>query len=229
MRVVSTITVLSFVLGLAAGAARAQSPSEDEQLLEPEPSAAEPQQERRKQSRRDDELDDEELDEQVFYSGFGVSRAETEFSNVAEAINLEGVMGFRIPTLPWFGIELDIAQTIIPGENQPEVDPSQNCGGLLEPPCPGATADPDDFGMQALGISAAFKSTGRFYVTGKYGYRYIVTSLRELDDDRSGNGFAFGVGYRWGKGHSGVELAYKELSEDVESIGLTFFVRAPRR
>ena len=228
MRVVSTIAVLSLVLGLAAGAARAQSPSEDEQLLEPEQSAA-TQQERRKQPRRDDELDDEELDEQVFYSGFGVSRASPDFVNVGSAINLEGVMGFRIPTVPWFGIELDIAQTIIPGENNPEVQPSQNCGGLLEPPCPGATSDPDDFGMQALGISAAFKSTGRFYVTGKYGYRYITTSIRELDDDRSGNGFAFGVGYRWGKGHSGVELAYKELAEDVDSIGLVFFVRAPRR
>ena len=91
---------------------------------------------------------------------------------------------------------------------------------------PGSTILPS---APAAGISAAFKSTGRFYVTGKYGYRYIATSLRELDDDRSGNGFAFGVGYRWGKGHSGVELAYKELAEDVESIGLTFFVRAPRR
>lgn len=235
--VVSTLTALIAVLGLATGTAQAQSASsEDEQLLEPEQQAAPKKQPA--QSRRDDELDDEELDEQVFYSGLGVSRAETEFFNIGEAINLEGVMGFRIPTLPWFGLELDIVQTIIPGENNPVAPgtPTSNCSpadellGLCtsgggEP----ASRDGDDFAMQALGISAAFKSPGRFYVTGKYGYRYIATSIQELDEDRSSNGFALGVGYRWGRGHSGVELVYKELAEDVDSIGLVFFVRSMRR
>jgi len=172
---------------------------------------------------------DDELDDKVFYSGFGVSRVGTDYINLGEAINLEGVIGFRIPTLPWFGIELDISQTIIPGENSPEVQPSQNCGGLLQPPCPGATGDPDDLQMQALGLLAAFKSTGRFYVTGKYGYRYIATSIDELNQDRSTTGFALGVGYRWGNRLSGVELGYKQLGEDVESIGLTFYARPSTR
>ena len=224
MRSVIIVPIAFAVLGLLAGPAwaQSQSPSEDEQLLEPEKTSG-------KQSRGDDELDDEDLDEQVFYSGFGINRATADFSNLDSAINIEGVMGFRIPTVPWFGIEIDIAQTLIPGENTPDVQPSQGCGGLLEPPCPGATGDPDEFAMQALGLSAAFKSSGRFYVTGKYGYQYVVTSIRELDDQRSGNSFAFGVGYRWGRGHSGVELGYKQLSDDIDSIGLVFFVRAPRR
>ena len=63
------MVVLSVILGLAAGAARAQSSAEDERLLEPKAATGD----RPAQSRRDDELDDEELDEQVFYSGFGVS------------------------------------------------------------------------------------------------------------------------------------------------------------
>ena len=226
MRAVKLIPVLFAVLGLVVAPAWGQSRSEDEQLLKPK-SESEGGTRQPAQSREDDEIDDEELDEQVFYSGFGLQRAETGFSNVDGAINLEGVMGFRIPTLPWFGIELDIAQTIIPGENRPVV--GSGCGGLLQPPCPGATADGDDFAMQALGVSAAFKSTGRFYVTAKYGYRYILTSLSDLDEDRSGNGLGFGVGYRWGKGLSGVELGYKELAEDVDSIGLVFFVRTARR
>ena len=215
-------------LALAPAAAWAQS--EDEEILQPEPAqAAEgPKSEQpRKQSREDDELDDEELDERVFYSGFGLSRVSSDFDNLGAATNLEGVMGFRIPTAPWFGIEIDIAQTIIPGENRPEV--GAGCGGLLQPPCPGATADPDEFAMQALGVSAAFKSTGRFYVTGRYGYHYVYTSIEEINENRSGSGFGAGVGYRWGRGLSGVELTYEQMAEDVDSIGLMFFVRSSRR
>jgi hypothetical protein len=228
-------TVVSFLMALcfAAGAAQARPQSEDEAILKG--SSSEPA---RAQSKKDDEIDDEELDEQVFYSGFGVGRVGTDFVNLGEAINLEAVMGFRVPTLPWFSLELDISQTIIPGENKPvsSTTPISNCSGLnqgLGLCTPGgndpATFDRDEFGASALGISAAFKSGGRFYVAGKYGYRYIATSIQELDDDRSGNGLAFGVGYRWGKGQSGVELGYKQLADDVESVGLTFFVRSPRR
>jgi len=210
MRTTAMISLLFAALCLPAPGALAQS--EDEKILEP-----------KKQSRADDEMDDEDLDEQVFYSGFGLNRATADASNLGSAINIEGVMGFRIPTVPWFGIEIDIAQTLIPGENEP-------CGGPLAPPCAaGATTDPDEFAMQGLGLSAAFKSSGRFYVTGKYGYRYVVTSISDFDEQRSGNGFAFGGGYRWGRGQSGVELAYTKLSDDIDSVGLVFFVRAPRR
>jgi hypothetical protein len=73
------------------------------------------------------------------------------------------------------------------------------------------------------------KSTGRFYVMGRYGYRYIATSIDELNETRSGTGFGAGVGYRWGKGLSGVELTYKELSDEVDGIGLMFFARMNRR
>lgn len=233
MRVSMSIAILAALLGLCAGAAQAQS--EDERILEePKPAAAD----RARQSREDDELDDEELDEKVFYSGFGIGRVESDFVNLDPATNLEAVMGFRIPTAPWFGLELDLAQTIIPGENQgvSSSQPISNCSGLNEALglcTPGgsdpATFDRDEFGMQALGISAVLKTTGRFYVTARYGYRYVYTSIDELNEDRSSNGFGAGVGYRWGKGLSGVELSYRELGEDLDSIGLVFFVRPSRR
>ncbi len=230
MRTTAMISLLFAVLCLATPGAFAQS--EDEKILEQDAPKE------NKQSRADDEMDDEDLDEQVFYSGMGVGRVGTEYVNLGEAINLEGVIGFRIPTAPWFGLEIDLGQTIIPGENKPvgSGTPISNCSGLnqsLGLCTPGgsdpATFDPDDLAMQSLGLSLALKSTGRFYVTGKYGYRYILTSIDEINDNRSGNGFAAGVGYRWGRGLSGVELGYKQLAEDVESIGLTFFVRTSRR
>jgi hypothetical protein len=220
MRISAMISLLFTALCLAAPPVWAQS--EDEKILEQEAPKEE-----KKQSRADDDMDDEELDEQVFYSGMGIGRVSSDFDNLGEAINLEGVMGFRIPTAPWFGLEIDLGQTIIPGENTPEVQ--SGCGGVLQPPCPGATGDPDEFAMQALGLSLALKSSGRFYVTGKYGYRYLLTSIDELNEKRSSTGFGVGVGYRWGRGLSGVELGYRQLGEDVDAISLNFFVRTSRR
>jgi len=232
MRAAALFLLIFAVPCLLAPAAYAQS--EDEKILE-EPSGegtdAVPL--------PDEDIDDEELDEQVFYSGFGVERVSTSFDNLGEATNLKGVIGFRIPTAPWFGLEIDIGQTIIPGEYR-EPDPGSlgtptGCGPLLADPCPGTPAEDgafdgngEEFAMTALGLSVALKSSGRFYVSGKYGYRYVQTSNDTINEKRSGNGLGIGVGYRWGKGLSGVELGYQELGEDVDSIGLTFFARSRR-
>ncbi len=238
MRTVALVPFVLAGLGLLVPVAHAQS--EDEEILEqsaPKPVRAHP---------ADEEMDDEELDAQVFYSGMGIERVSTDFANLGEATNLEVVLGFRIPTVPWVGLEIDIGQTIIPGEYRdprpgqaagpPCVPPGSNNNtppGCEAPAVPGEQgafdADGREFGMQALGLSLALKSTGRFYVTGKYGYRYIATSNDTVNENRSGKGFGAGVGYRWGKGLSGVELGYKQLAEDVDSIGLTFFVRTGRR
>ena len=230
MRTIVMIALLFAALAASAPAAFAQS--EDEKILDESNAKESP-----RQSRADDELDDEELDEQVFYSGLGVDRVSTDFDNLGEATNLQAVMGFRIPTVPWVGVEIDIAQTLIPGEYR---DP-RPAGPICVPPGSGtppgceAPAEPgafdnrgDEFAMQALGLSLALKSPGRFYVSGKYGYRYINTSNDTINENRSGNGFGIGVGYRWGKGLSGVELGYKQLAEDVESVGLTFYARRSR-
>lgn len=235
------LAALIVAAALAASAIPAAAQSEDEQIMRegsapvggtdtPPP-----------------ESEEEELDEQVFYSGMGITQVETDFSNLEKAVNLEVVLGFRIPTVKWFGIEIDIGQTIIPGENQttegggppvcvsdpiPVIDPDGTPNGCVPAGSGGEqvnTRDRDELQMQALGVSAVVKSTGRFYVLGRYGYRYIATSIDELNESRSGTGLGVGVGYRWGKGLSGVELSYKELSENVDQIGLTFFARLNRR
>jgi hypothetical protein len=243
MRSATQLSALVVLLALAAPAAYGQS--EDEQILQSDPAAAEPSAEappeEPKQHPKDQDIDDEDLDEQVFYSGMGIDRVSTDFDNLGEATNLQAVLGFRIPTVRWIGLEVDLGQTLIPGDYR-DPRPAQPAGPSCSPvPTPGCgTAavpaekgafDPegDEFAMQALGISLALKSTGRFYVMGRYGYRYLATSNEALNENRSGNGFGAGVGYRWGRGLSGVELAYKELADNVESIGLTFYVRSSRR
>lgn len=221
---------------LLAGPAMAQQ-SEDERIMQEE------QQTGGTSMPPPAPTEEEELDEQVFYSGFGVGQVETDYANLGKAFNLDVTLGFRIPTLKWLGLEIDIGQTIIPGEYR-DPRPAQpagppGCGPFPLPACttPAVPAeegasDPDDdeFAMQALGIGLAFKSTGRFYVHGKYGYRYLNTSNETINEqDRSTTGIAAGVGYRWGKGLSGVELGYRELGESVDQIGLVFYARMNRR
>jgi hypothetical protein len=230
MRAIFLPVFAALVLWLPA----AHAQTEDEEILE---ESADAPASGKRQSSRDEALDDEDLDAQVFYSGMSIERVSTDYKNLGEATNIGAALGFRIPTIPWVGIEIDIAQTIIPGEyRDPEPGtPAQpiGCGTVLNP-CttpaqPGEKGAPDgdgqEFAMQALGIGLAFKSMGKFYVTGKYAYRYIATSNDTVNEDRSGNGIGVGVGYRWGRGLSGVELGYKELARNVDSIGLTFFIR----
>ena len=237
------VVAAAAVLALLSGPALAQA-TEDERILEQPPEGGTDQPPPARE-------DDDELDEQVFYSGVGIAQVDSGFANLEKAINLQLVLGFRIPTVKWFGIEFDLGQTIIPGENQTQEQSAIGGGGTacLIDPSPldpdgfpnGCTPsgsggspetvsqDSDEFAMQALGLSAVLKSTGRFYVTGKYGYRYLITSIEELDENRSGKGLGAGVGYRWGKGLSGVELNYQELSDQVDSLNLTFYARFSRR
>lgn len=246
MRSFTRLSTVIALLALAAAPAYAQS--EDEQILQSDPAAADSQEsppEERRQHPEDDAIDDEELDEQVFYSGLGIDRVSTDFDNLGEATNLQAVLGFRIPTVPWVGLEIDLGQTIIPGDYRDPRPGSPAIPGTCTAPNfpPGCIPDQparapedgafdpegDEFAMQALGLSLALKSTGRFYVMGRYGYRYIATSNETLNENRSGNGFGVGLGYRWGRGLSGVELSYKELADEIDSVGLTFYVRSARR
>ena len=180
---------------------------------------------------------DEDLDEQVFYSGFGLSKVSTDFDNLKDAVNLDVVLGFRIPTVPWVGIEIDLGQTVIPGENKRSnsssggttCTPAQILLGCTPSGGQTTTNDTDEFAMRAYGASLVLKSTGKFYALGRLGYRYVATSIDELNVNRSGTGFGVGAGYRWGKGLSGVQIQYQQLSDDIDAIGITFFARTGRR
>lgn len=231
MRVILIPLLAVFACWLPAAYAQ----TEDEEILEESADTTQPE---TRQSKRDDALDEEDLDAQVFYSGMSVERVSTEYKNLGEATNIGAALGFRVPTIPWVGLEIDIAQTIIPGEYR---DPDPGSAGTPDVNCPGPLCVPgqparpaeygafdgdgQEFSMQALGIGVAFKSMGKFYVTGKYAWRYIATTNDTVNEERSSNGLGLGVGYRWGRGLSGVELGYKELAKDVEAIGLTFFIR----
>ena len=156
MRFVALLPLVLAGVGLLVPVAYAQT--EDEKILEQ--SAETPA---RSQSKADDEMDDEDLDAQVFYSGMGVERVSTDFNNLGEATNLAVVLGFRIPTASWFGLEIDIGQTLIPGEYK---DPDPGAPACNPPPfettplgcVPGGRpaeagafdADAREFGMQAL-------------------------------------------------------------------------------
>ncbi|HZP13268.1 MAG TPA: hypothetical protein VFB36_12690 [Nevskiaceae bacterium] len=175
----------------------------------------------------------------IFYTGIYAERVTTGFDGIGAAINLNGVAGARIPTIDWIGAELAIGSTIIPGKND---NPSGgilgkvDCiGGVPNVP-PGCTipggggggggnsnAPPGsegDFGMTTIAIQLALRSPGRFYATGKFGYRYLITTFNELDDKRSGTQWSGGLGWRWGQTLSGVEIMYTDYGAQLHGINV---------
>jgi hypothetical protein len=152
----------------------------------------------------------------VTYSALGLSRVTADFDNVGSAISLDSVLGFRVPGVQWFGLELNLGFTIIPGETTP-------CGGL-GPACgPNDTRGTQDFQAVNVGVYTVFRTPGRLYGAGKIGYRYINSNLPELDEDRSGTGWGAGLGYRYNPDRGGaVELMYTRMSGDLDTLGLLF-------
>lgn len=217
-----TVLALAAALALAAGPAAAQS--EDESILRQDstPSSGTtlppPEEER------------EELP--TTYSNIGLQRVTTDFDNVDDAVNLDITMiGFRVPTVPWFGIELNLGFTMIPGEvTEAQPAPQANCGGLLQPPCQTNTTESvDDFGVTTVGAFGVLRSQGKFFVMGKYGYRYLNTNLPELQENKSGNAWGTAVGYRWNKKGSFAEFGYTKYSEEIDALGFLLSYTYDRR
>jgi hypothetical protein len=174
-------------------------------------------------------VDDSERDdkpakrhESVTYSGIGLTQVSTDFDNLKSAVNLGITLGFRVPTFDIFGAEVEIGTTIIPGENKGSSGGSTgNCGGLLQPACPGDTASGDDLQMNNIAVYGVLRSPGKLYGMGKFGYRYINSSIAELQENKSGSAWGLGGGYRWGESLSGVELFYTKFSEHITYIGFS--------
>jgi hypothetical protein len=168
--------------------------------------------------------DRSDRNESVTYSGIGLTRVSTDFDNLKSAVNLTLDLGFRVPTFPIIGAEVEISTTIIPGENTGGGG-AVGCGGPLQPPCPGGgnnTSDPDELQMNNIAVYGVFRSPGRFYGMGKIGYRYLNTSIDELsEENRSGAAYGGGAGYRWGESLSGVEIYYTRMSEDLDYLGFS--------
>jgi len=172
----------------------------------------------------------DESDGSISYSGAGVSRVNVKLSDpdikIDGAINLTAIIGFRIPTVDGFGIEIEIGQTIIPGQIL-----ERSCSTVVNPPPPlgpgGSTTtcsdtDRGDFGMNfAAGLYAAYRTPGKFYGMGKVGWRYAGTNIEELQADRTGSAYAGGLGYRWNlRKNSGVELYYNKFTSQISYVGL---------
>lgn len=179
--------------------------------------------------------EDEEAprEESITYSGIGLSRVETPYENLEPATNLDLQLGIRVPAVRWISAEINFSFTIIPGENtNPGGSGGSGLGSCppLDPFCdPGAsdgsvpreTRSQNDLQMNNIGVFAVLRSPGRFYAMGKYGYRYVNTSIEEIQesDDKSGDAWAIGGGWRWSKGLSGIELVYCEYSSHLEYYG----------
>lgn len=182
----------------------------------------------------------------ITYSGVGLSRVSVDDHQVDSntrlifdgAISLNAVLGFRIPTLPSFGVELEIAGGVFPAEVKIE-----QCrtvigggGGVLGPILGGGgnssttcdQSDGGDFATTTAGVYAVYRSPGRWYGMGKIGYRYADVSFSdfEVEDfpvERTGTAYAAGFGYRWSpRKHNGAELFYNKTSDEISYYGFNF-------
>jgi hypothetical protein len=144
-------------------------------------------------------------------------------------VNLSFAAGVHIPTIDWLGAEFAGSATVIPGKVT-EVQPGSpgspsGCGPLGLQPCPGSAASTSngDASVFDLGIYAVVRTPGRFYATGRIGWRYFGSNVDDssgtLYDQRSGVTFGGGLGWRWGQTLSGVEITYTRVSSDVNQIG----------
>jgi hypothetical protein len=172
-----------------------------------------------------------EEDVAVTYSGIGLSKVSSDFDNLDDAINLDVALGIRIPTVNWFAMEVALAFTVVPGENRGAAScgvsggdgglPIIGGGGSGSSSCEEGTRSSNDLQMNNVGVFGVLRSPGKYYLVGKYGFRYITSSIDEIEegDDQSGTAYAGGVGYRWGRGLSGVELVYNRYSSQLDYIG----------
>jgi hypothetical protein len=164
-------------------------------------------------------------DTAVTYSGIGLSRVTPGFDNLKTATNLDFGLGLRVPTINWVSAEINFDFTLIPGSNTSSSSGGGGgCGGLLQPPCGSGsggkfTSSQDDFQMQNIGANIVLRNPGRFYGMARYGWRYLQTTVPEMDSERSGTAYALGLGYRWGKGLSGVEVGYNHYASDLYGYG----------
>lgn len=175
-------------------------------------------------------VEDEEMS--TTYSTIGLQKVAADFDNVKDAINLDFTMiGFRIPTINWFAIELNLGFTMAPGQiTQSTTSTGTGCGGLLQPPCTSNTAtSQSDFTTTTVGAFGVLRSPGSVYVMGKAGYRYMNTSLDQLQNDRSGTAWGAGIGYRWNKKGSFAELGYTKIADKISGIGFSISYSYDRR
>lgn len=189
-----------------------------------------------------DDDDNEKSDDDPTYQSIRLTAVESDFDNLDTAINLGFTLGIRIPGLQRIlAAEIDISSTLIPGENAgpgPLFGGNDGgddggilggLGGLLGGGGDGGgngggssannTSDGDDLRLNAIGIFLAGRTPGRFFGTGRIGYRFVESSINEINDEQSGEAYSAGIGYRYGK-FGLVELLYTQYTDDLDFITL---------
>lgn len=185
----------------------------------------------------DEEPEARASSDSVTFSGGGLSKVSADFKNVKDAVNLDAVIGFRIPTVQWFSVELNISQTVVPGDITAACVPRNATPGTpagpggIPPATPGtpavtcsgtdtSTDNRQDFQAFVFGAFASVRTPGKFYGLGKIGYRTVNSSLDEHQEERSGSSYGVGVGYRWDpRSQKGAELVYTKHGDLFDGIG----------
>lgn len=166
------------------------------------------------------------------YTGVGAAQLSADFKNLKDGYNLDAVGGYHItPALPWGRVsaELNFGVTVSPGENTGPAQSTTTPGGALGGG--GATTtEPGRFtqsnnDLQALifSLQGVYRTPGRFYGVGTFGYSLTNTSIEEIEDKgRSGVSFGGGAGFRFGENTAAVELLYNRVSTELQTIGIRF-------
>jgi hypothetical protein len=181
----------------------------------------------------------------VLYTGLGLSRVSTDYSNLSDALNLGLFAGAQVPYLSWLSGEVDFSFTVAPGNNHgtrnvavgggtactlppSTLDPDgfpDGCDAANTRPAPGTTASQNDLQMTNLAAFAVLRTPGRVFAVAKYGYRYLNTSIDEIDaGDQTGTAYSVGAGWRWRAGLSKFEAAYTRYSEHLDylTVGVAY-------
>ncbi len=175
------------------------------------------------------------------YSAIRLTSVSTDFDNLGSAVNLGFTIGIKIPKLSFLAAEIDLSSTLIPGENSGSggvigggngngsgsCDPASELLGLCTPNEGGGngggsannTSDGDDLRLNTVGIFATGRTPGNFYATGRVGYRFVESTIDELNEEQTGSAWGVGAGYRYSaKGL--VELTYTQYGSDLSYLSL---------
>jgi hypothetical protein len=169
------------------------------------------------------------------YSAIRLTSVTTDFDNIDRAINLGFTLGVHIPGVNFLSAEIDISSTLIPGENKgsgsaPVATPTcdlacQLAGGNGGGGGGGASSannsnSSSDLRMNSVGIFAVGRTPGQFFGTARIGYRFLQTSLSDLDEDQTGSALGLGLGYQYGESGGVVELTYTQYGSNVNYLSL---------
>ncbi len=166
------------------------------------------------------------------YTAIRISAVESEFKNLDRAVNLGFTIGIRIPPLrKYLAAEIDLSSTLIPGENSGAAGGlggggGDGGGGVLDPIIGGGgddngssgsgggkrTRDSDDLRLNSVGVFLTGRSPGKFFGMARVGYRFVQSTIIELEEDDTGSAWGLGFGYRYAE-ESSVELAYTRYGD----------------